>query len=412
MMKRLAVSLTIAVLAIGSASAAQPIELPLTLVKATSFGGRQRLKISLAPPKGRYKMPKFQAPKPLYSTMKLGDKDCLVVADFSSKTTGWYDRIYIDANGNKDLTDDKVINAKQGRGRTSSDYKISQFDAVEVKVEMASKKSPYYLMPRIYGYRLKKVNLATMTKLPRTIYFEVTAACHYATTLRNGAEALYIVLADSNGNGRFDDVMGDQVFASLRQKAGRQDGAALCSRIAVGKDLYEPKVDVSKKILSLNPVRGELGYISLPFKAQNIVVQGKVAVLGLNVKEKMCVPVGEYRLRSYVCSKKKGDEYWRLTARGSNAVSPVKVLAGRTAKWQIGETYTTYPTIAGNAASLAKKSKSLRFGVHTKGAGGEVVASVEYAITSENPNGRRIKAPTYTVTTDGKNITNGSFRYG
>ncbi len=136
MMKRLAVSLAMVILAVGSARAAMPLQFPLKLVAAPApgYGGHQRLAISLKPPKARYKMPKFVAARPLYASLKLGDKECLVVADFSTRNSGWYDRIYIDANGNRDLTDDKVLMAKPNQPPSKRDYKMSKFDVVEVSV--------------------------------------------------------------------------------------------------------------------------------------------------------------------------------------------------------------------------------------------------------------------------------------
>jgi hypothetical protein len=423
-MKTLSASLAMLTLVIGGVQAAQPVEMPLKFVKAPgSFCGEQRAKISLRPPSGRFKMPKFRAARPLYITMKLGDSHYLAVADFSSSESGWYDCLYVDANRNGDLTDDKVIEPKVLRSIPGQppgpDLKVSEFDVAGVTMVKGGKSTPYFFTSRLLASGLQRVNLQTMSEVPATMHFAIISACHYTGTLRVGGVDCQVLLADSNGNGTFHDIPnpvrsrgtmryhgGDRLYLCDRAGVGHRDGAMLCSRIAVGPDLYQVEIDTAAKLLRLKPDRGAVGYLKIPFQAQNIVLWGeKIPFVAFMAQDKIPVPVGRYRVSSYVYAKKHGLEHWRLTA--SFVSKPAVTVAARsTASLEIGEAYRP-------CARVKNEKKGFSFWIsRPRGVGDELVEYVERGITRSNFNGRLIKPPTYEVFSNGHRIGGGKFRYG
>jgi hypothetical protein len=429
-MKTLAVSLAILMLVsggvqaaqpVGGVQAARPIEVPLKFVKASGFGGQQRAKISLTPPPGRFKMPKFKAAKPLYMTIRLGDSHYLAVADFSSSESHWYDCLYVDGNRNGDLTDDKVIKTKPTTNVPGGSVKVSAFGIVGVTVGRGNKSAPYFFTSRLYGSSLK--SLETTTRGPASISFAITSACHYTGTLRVNDVDCQLLLADSNCNGTFHDLpapnrisadrsgmmynAGDLLYLCDRARVGHRDGAMLCSRIAFGSDLYQVEIDTAAKLLKLKPARETVGYLTIPFQAQNIVLRGeRIPFVGFMVQNKIPVPVGKYRLSSYVYAKQHGREHWRLSAMFlSSSAKPVVVTARNTTPLKLGEAY--------GAIADVRKKKSLEIWVKpTLGVGGEMARYVERGITRDNPNGRIVNPPTYEIFANGRKVGGGRFKYG
>jgi len=64
---------------------------------------------TLEAPEGNWKLPKLNAPIPVYGFLTLGDTKMLFILDQADKENDFFNLLYLDANANNDLTDDPII---------------------------------------------------------------------------------------------------------------------------------------------------------------------------------------------------------------------------------------------------------------------------------------------------------------
>ena len=105
-------------------------------------------------PEGDWKFPEFNSEKPVYSWLELGDTKRLVILDQKDKSDSFYNRIYFDADANKDLTNDPVINATEEREQ-SHNIRIA-FPVVQTSYMIGEVEMPYAYQPQIYYYYINK----------------------------------------------------------------------------------------------------------------------------------------------------------------------------------------------------------------------------------------------------------------
>ena len=101
------------------------LEVPLEYVKfperRTSYlpGGIAYPEKSLTPPEGDWKLPELTGEHPVFARLGLGEGEYLMILDRKARDEGFYTRLRIDTNLNRDLTDDPVVEGtfrSQSRG--------------------------------------------------------------------------------------------------------------------------------------------------------------------------------------------------------------------------------------------------------------------------------------------------------
>ena len=144
------------------------------------------------------KEPKYKTSDPIQGVLKLGDDSYLVALDASDFPDSGYDRLYLDKNGNKDLTDDGMVEAAPQKNRYGGNYRNRQFADLKMSLRSGGKEIDYFLSGRVYS------NADSDEK------FSYAGASFRARTYRESLITLAgkehrIAILDYNSNGRFDD---------------------------------------------------------------------------------------------------------------------------------------------------------------------------------------------------------------
>jgi hypothetical protein len=192
------------------AAGAAALDIPLTYERYGDSGGSGggfrpwgyfMPEKSTKPPAGTWKLPAFVCAKPLYAQVTLGSEQRLLVLDCAKAGDQFYSKLYFDANGNRDLTDDPVL-ASSDEGR---DARYPQFPQIETTVTIKGTATPYSFGVSAYGRDAKPVAEYSEQEFEERVGLYVFAACCYRGTFTLGGVTYKLVLGDSGINGRFDD---------------------------------------------------------------------------------------------------------------------------------------------------------------------------------------------------------------
>jgi hypothetical protein len=429
---------------IGAANEA-PIEIPLLYVKYPDqqkgfypfgalffgMGGVGRQDISQLP-KGEWKLPELVCAKPLYGLVKFDNQERLVIADTKEKGDNFYNRLFFDANGNKDLTDDPIIIANISSSNQS--LKVAYFPAMDMEYVLDGVKISYSFKAMIYNMGSEKP--AKLKELDtKNIHWRLNLNCCYQGELTINDKKLYVTLGDTNCNGRFGDQFtienfnadmryplysnGDYLYLSKSQMLDHNDGAILGDQIILDGICYNVKIDIPQKKMALIPKTGKMGELILPTPVERIALytEDELHLINAYFTEKsLTLPQGSYKLLSYsVIREDEQTDKWRLNAAGTSAGPVVVVSDGQKAKLAMADPFI--PLIDIPVSLRARSSVRMQFNV--EGAGKELVSELSHfagnktkIILSERyPT--RPKEPMYKIlSSEGEVIEQGSFEYG
>jgi hypothetical protein len=384
------------------------------------------------PPAGDWTLPEWVGKHPLFALVALGDQERLMVLDIAGPKSLMYDRVFFDANGNRDLTDDPVI---QGKARRSlGGYVRVEFPAVDGTIEHGGRSHPYRFRPSLYAY--KGNSRETSPAFPGyALRASLEVQCYYAGNFSIGGKKYFLMLADSNGNGIFGDalsrcsncwargqihLLGDTLFLAEGDEPGYYDGVSFGEWWRVGGRLMSVAMDPSREKLTLTPVEGPLFPVALSAEAERIMLledkdfKGIVCFQpGLEIQ----LPAGTYRFVDYrLVRKETNGAVWHLQASTSTGAAPVEVGADRKPEIVFGEPFRPVIELP-EWARATRSGRPVRLNFEVYGAGGETVSEVSLLSgTSSLPLARRNsrpKEPAYTISTpEGELVQRGTFEYG
>ncbi len=440
-------ALILAMLAVCGSSLA--LEVPLKYVsysddsRGFSPSGYARVKMQADAPDGDWKLPEL-GKHPVYGQVTLGDQKHLVVLDDKTRDSGLYDRLYFDANANRDLTDDAVIygtSTKQNDGRNMH----GNFPATDMTIVVDGREMPFRFNPSTYCYKNEPDEPATHKRNLVNFGFTVRSRCGYEGSFKSSGKSYRFMLCDRDSNGRFADclrraedqpddgrlrVSGDLVYLGGSDEVfGYTCGQYLGDYLVVEKTLYGVVIDTVAGTMTLTPMPEADAMLKFREETDRLSVtstDGAHHVMMVQPDKAVPVPAGSYQLHDYLLHAKdpQGDR-WRLQANGTQASPVVEAVAGKTMKLTFGEPFT--PVVKANTWTLRSfqegHSKEMRLEFGIVGHANEQVSDLRRVSGSKTKiklaserNGAtpyRPAEPTYKVIKpDGEVVTQGSFEYG
>lgn len=385
-------------------------------------------------PAGDWKLPKLTSQFPIYYQMSFGGENRLLIFDQKDAQDN-YTRLYFDANGNRDLTDDKPIDGVFDK----KDGWMSQgveFPVVEFTLKVQDKEAPYAFQPILSDILAWKKN-------HQTVMIGRSNACWYAGECELDGKRMRVALLDSNANGRFDEfssvfnlgqdpdalalASGDQISISpLDGRGGVAGTTVLCNRISIGPKVYDVAVDMAAGKMTLNETRDKLVNIRIPKGYGQLMLfseTGGRSLSVLNPAETMTVPEGKYRLISYSGNPKdeQGNQ-WSIAAYATGKTPYLAADPQNPNPLRIGAPFTALARVPSYDIENAKRTPqiaqvSLSF-VLLDAAGRQVNSLSCYTpqatgFEKSTQSTNMPKEPSYQILdSKGKEVALGTFEYG
>ncbi len=420
------------------------LEIPLTFRPTSSSSqdwvGEEvhRLARRAQPPPGDWKLPRFRARIPVFSVIYLAGTPHLLVLDKKNPRDSFYNRLFFDADGDGDLTDDPVVEGKafsRGMG-----FYYATFPPLEVTIRLPQGTAPYRLEIRAHKRALLPGRGSSRERAVESVSIFMLSACDYTGTLRVGSRSYRLALADSNGNGIFGDRLKKKGTHFLQQEAAQesdrlflgsgpnfspQEELRAWGLLALEGLLYKIRFDQPRARLLLDPIPTPEARLSFPVRADRVKLQGLDGapdILFLGPGREVRVPRGLYKLGCYVLTAKDdGGNLWTLKAQAPQGAPPVRAGLEKPEMILFGPPYTPVVHVRVRFPRRLRRrtvTAHLEFGVH--GAGGEEV----FFLSSPTNRPSRIarsrklpdlpKEPAFTILElPGENrVASGNFEYG
>ena len=428
-MRRVGILAMATVLALPIAAHAAAIDVPLKYQRTTDEGrqfqpsGFLWVESKLEAPAGNWKLPTFVGAQPVYGLVRWGDREHLAILDRKNASDPFYSRLYFDANANRDLTDDRVID---GVAQSSDgDFRAVDFKTIDTEIVLDGKTLPYAFKPYAYYSGPQPMNLkAGPGRANLSFYFQIP--CAYTGEVDLGGHLYQFAVSDNNGNGRFNDTFtvpkdvrsdgpvyaqGDSFYVVSRKSLDYYDGQPLGKRLFLAGKLYDVAISTTEGKMTLTPVEGNLSTLAVPDEIQRLEMYTDAGdSIMAYMPGQLGLPAGQYRLASYQVVRNDGKGQWRLSASATSNTPPVEVKADASTKLGVGEPFQ--PIVK------ASDGAQVRLSFTVNGIAKEQVTDIRLvsgtsAIETSRKDHARPKEPTYRILKDdGEVVTQGSFEYG
>ncbi len=401
--------------------------------------GSNGFTVTLKKPAGDWKLPSLVSEKALYTFVKIGDVERLVVLDKQKEDAKFYDRIYFDSNGNNDLMDDPVLDGTIRFG-SNNQYCYVDFQAVDTEIKIDGKSLPFSFSPRIFGYMLEQLAKSEFDEksVSQYINFMVNLNCSYTGEFKIGNQKYSVILGDSDCNGRFSDRFsvykfkkpppgrrriydeGDAFYITTGDKIVPFDALTLGDMLLVKDKLFKVSVSTAEGKMTLTPLTENLVPLQLASDTERLSLYSedeKHCLMAYQPDKKIKVPAGKYRFFNYqILKKDKQGDLWRLNATATTESPWVTVEGKGKPVVELGEPYAPVVEV-----TVRENTTRASIGFDIEGKGKEFVTDLSHIsgeltqipLSEEENLGHRPKEPTYKVVkTDGEVVTQGSFEYG
>ncbi len=401
---------------------------------------------------------RYECKQPFRCVARLGDGRYGMVFDSTDLAKKGFDRLYLDRNGNGDLTDDKVAKAGAGGGMGMSwqGSTPTSFPTITMTIKAGGKEYDYRfdVSAMLYGSSDHRYVQASI----RTRVFR-----EGEITLEGKKRAVYAV--DRNSNGRFDDLYtvnrettssdgrvwptdGDLLITDPGRATGElnwydptvnESMTYVAKIVRLNDKFYDLSISPTGDKLTLEPSKAGVGYVVNPSVSFTAMVYGDGGVVRISgTKGKpIALPEGQWRLLSYTIDlpstsqpatkpaekvKLKSGLFSRLvrsavgsdgsgsdrpkptvvSANGTRDCKPVTVKKGETVEMPFGPPYKPSVRVEEWVRSKDRRELSMML----VGSAGEVCSNL--SIKGERP-----EAPTFAVVApDGEIVERGKFEYG
>ncbi len=424
---------------------ATALEVQLTYETQTDEGkyfphGYQGGNVRLEVPQGRWELPDLVAKTPAYTTLQLGDNEYLLVFDFARSSNEFYNRLYFDANGNRDLRDDPVISAEATPRGSDRSMFMAQFPRIELTVTSSGSELPYSFTPTLYCFMSETDKAPTEEPNARNMHFNIRTNCAYRGAFTLDETDYEVWLGDSNGNAKFGDAFavvdtdranervyatGDTLYVvNAGESLSYESGLVLGDFLALHNQVFSVRVKIPEGNMELAPLTTNLATLEFPIRLDTLQIysdDGSTSVMLFKPELSVQVPASQYRLASYKLHAKGGKgDLWTLQATGGAKGPVVSADVGKTETLILGEPFTPVvgiPEYAREGMRQGARDAVLEFQV--RGAGEEYVVGLrrisgenaEIAMSRQSPG--LPAEPTYKIVSDeGEVVTSGKFDYG
>ena len=436
----------------------QVLELPLTYERYPDaeeeyqfrpFGSAFLVPLS-APPEGEWKLPKLVSEHPLYAWVRIGEQERLLVLDQSDRNAAFYDRLYFDANANRDLTAGQVIDAR-GVEADDGQYFSAFFRGIDTETLVDGISLPYsfsiyvrYYSPERPSWGARLRSFLTRSAGPKQpismdrLNIYLSPHCMYTATLTLDDAVYQLYLGDSNANGRFDDwgtiierdedsdhwmqTHGDTFYLTSEDaELGFYDGHLLGKYLNLKDSLYALDISQTEERLTLTPVMDNAVEVALPTSVHRItLISDDGGVMSCMAGDVILAPPGTYRLRNYVLyHDEPNGARWRAIASGTWDSPETAITTGADATLAIGEPFRPIVSVpTWSRYNLEHHNDSVRLDLRVLGAGAEVISdlrcidNVEESAIAMSEYGRPKEATYRILMPDGEVVVQGKFEYG
>jgi hypothetical protein len=406
MMQRLHL-LTLALAAlVGTPAAAQEVPLsyafrPFHGPPGYSMG--QPLQTADAPPAKLVKTPRLQSTRPLSATARLGrggDTTFTFLFDESRGTGRGYDRLYVDANQNRDLTDDRPVRGFYRRG-------AMVFGPLPLRIPVDGQRRLYHAV------------VEGRERGPNREYV-LRSLGYYTGAVPFGSKRCPVALVDANANGLYGDPFrgfspdpeqfGDMLLVDAN-KDGRFDPGGMIPRemlfcgkcIVVDGRFYELALRPDGSGMRVTPAPVKLATLRSGYPRFGIMLLNDKGVLPLESHNGVIrVPPGQYRVLRWSLDHPTREGKWEVQggAMGEGEGPQLVVPEDGAASFQL-----TTPLLAKVTASPVTPG-SLDFQLSLTTSSGETIANIAV-------NGQRPPEPTLKLLDEGGNeVATLKFHYG
>jgi len=398
-------------------------------------GGYGHHPLATTPPSGDWKFPAFTITEPLYCPIELGGSTFLAILDQTNEDEPFYDRIYFDRNGNRDLTDEEPIAVNSKRTFSEGSFYYT-FSPVDIQVAAKGRVQPYRFTLTLNG-SFSESDQPDERNLGNMILYAMPSCAYMGEFMLDGI-GYRVALGDATGNALFGDTIelpegadtpnqrlyprGDSFLITRNNYFSGKNSLLFGNSLIVGDHLFDVHLDLPRGTLLLQPRESDVGTLELPnsMQSMNLISSKGKGLMMVDTGNKVPVPSGEWRLLTYSLLKKDawGDQ-WVLSAAGSGENPAVAVPNNGSAHLDVGEPLQSLVKIADSARERAVAAGSLRMSFLLRGHRDEIITDLRRISGSRTQHETSVrqsncpKEPAYRIIKpDGELITSGSFEYG
>jgi hypothetical protein len=438
----------------GTTAKADVLEIPLEFETSADADGMAPYGSSFTElldekPAGIEALPDLLSEKPRFGVFKLGESEFSYVLDASDGEAEHYDTVYLDGNGNGDLTDDPVLKGTIQEFEQGFWYAIFE-GTVSLEYELEGERLPYEVGVSISGTDVSRflenlpegADIDAFDVAGMSVNCSFSTGCYYSCSLELGDEECRVMLGDSDCDGRFGETAfidgrfgmgensplyasGDQLYLTAEEEFSYHDMAVMGDLLIVGELVFGIEVDIAGRRLLLTPVDEGLFPLELSDDPQRLVIHSRGferTIMAFMPGPEISVPAGEYQLLNYTVYRSgENEDRWRLSANATRKSPFVTVAGDEAVSLEFGEPFVASVGLPFWFADVdewsGQENIQLQFAV--RGVGNEevsdlaLVSGAESSCEMSTEDEQRPLEPTYTILeTDGKQVEKGSFEYG
>ena len=421
------------------------IEIPLTYVRheeerrdggfqPAGYGG---VAMKFKPPEGEWKLPELIGPRPLYGLALLGNEFRLFVLSRQKQEDVFYNRMYFDANGNKDLTDDPFVDGAINH-RQEHDFCVVSFPPVDMTIPQDGSDTPFSFAATMSVSRFSQFEKRQDEEAGQRLWIMLRSYCHYEGAFELNGQKYRVALNDASADGRFDKAMTyrkapqgdgeaeglfgaertDLFYLSRGDRLSIHEWHQLGNHLVLDGTVFHVKVDIPGRVITLTEKTDGLAALKLGEETEQLTLLDREegnCVMAHRAGDRVMLPQGSYRLLAYrVLKEDKWGDRWIMRGEGDGRSQFVEAKGGQENTLPLGQPLRVVVT-----AYTYRGGASYRLNFELKGDGGESIGEVVHISGSltEIPlsTSRRNypKEATYQVVRmDGEVVARGTFEYG
>jgi hypothetical protein len=336
------------------------------------YGNCQWLAPRDAPKEKLFLEPKFKSNKPIYYAATFGDsKDSIFsfVLDESEGTGKGYDTIYVDADN-----DNRIDEEKERYKITIGNPAHSDKNRIRLQVTSGGVTAPYGVSLSAFQYSDEKYIIPS-------IHVNLRDSSYYVGEAKFKGKTYKIAIADLNSNGLFDDVeqgifKGERFFIDFDGNGQFSDGRKTHESFPYGKftridgQWYSIVASPDGGRVEIKTAKPPLGKIEAPAGITAARLDSPTQPLDLefqNGTEKAVA--GTYRISSVSISadsQEVGSRGWTISASFADKKPEFTIREDQTVRLEAGLPLKVEPQV------IADEDRTLRISLRITGAGGEI----------------------------------------